>query len=66
MELKQEYAADKPQTKAGFFELGINEILLMVAHEQVSLGESHIGAHSCAFNLEVMTSVEEEESCTRN
>ena len=53
-------SVDKPQPEAGFIELGVKEILLKVVHEQVSRGGGHMGAHGCAFDLEVMMGVEGE------
>ena len=53
---KQEYVINKPQPKC--IELGIKEILLKVAHEQVSIGGGHMGAHGCALDLEVMVGIE--------
>ena len=41
-------------------ELGIKEILLKMAHEQVSIGGGHTGACGHAFGLEEVTGVEGE------
>ena len=39
---------------------GVKEFLLKVAHEQISIGGGHMGAHGHAFDLEVMVGVEGE------
>ena len=46
-------------TEAGFIELGVKEILLKVAHEQICIGGDHMGAHGFAFDLKVMMGFEE-------
>ena len=55
---EEEYAIDKPQLEVGFKELGIKEILLKVAHEQVGIGRGHMGAHVRALELEEIMGIE--------
>ena len=45
MWLEYEYVIDKPQLEAGFIGLGVKEILLKVAHEQISIGGGHPGSN---------------------
>ena len=48
---KKECVVDEAQPKAGFVKLGIKEILLKVACEQVRIGRGHTGAHGHAFDV---------------
>ena len=52
------YAIDKPQPEVGFKEVGIKEILLKVAYEQVGIGRGHMGAHVRALELEEIMGIE--------
>ena len=45
---------------AGFIGFRVKEFLFKVAHNQISIGGGHMGAHGLAFDLEVMMGVEGE------
>ena len=48
------------ESEAGFIGVGVKEFLFKLAHEQIGIRGGHMGAHGCAFKLEVMMGVERE------